>query len=510
MNNEVTPVLEMIDITKTFPGVLALDSANLSVRPGEVHGLIGENGAGKSTIIKTLAGIYKPDSGQIRIGDQVLPAVTPAQAHVNGLRFVHQELHLVPTFSVAESVFLGIEVSKAAGLRSRQMRARAEATLKDFLGVEMDGRTLIRDLGPAERKLVQIARALVEEGAKVVVFDEPTAPLASVEVERVLDGVRRLRNRGIGILYVSHYLGEITDICDRVTVFRNGANVALVEDIHDQSAGELISLMVGRDVDQLFPHRPAQSAASSPVIKTVDLSDDRSYQDVNLSIRPGEIIGVAGLLGSGSAELVDTLVGLRRPKRGELLVHGSAQRISSPAAALDKGIVLIPRDRRHDGLVLDLSIADNISLSTLGAVSPGGLVSGRKLRERAQSLIQKLDVRPPLPERATRLLSGGNQQKVVLARALAASAQFMILDEPTVGVDVGAKAEIYRLVAELAAQGTAILVSSNDPTEILGMCDRVLVMVRGRIVLESRSADLTRDELVSVMTGSSELSKETQ
>ena len=502
MSQPATTVLEMVDIFKTFPGVKALQAANLAVRPGEVHGLIGENGAGKSTIIKTLAGIYRPDSGHIRVSGTDVEEMTPAIAHAAGIRFVHQELHLVETFTVAESVFLGHETSSWYGLNNREMRRRAEKTLRESLGVELDGRTLIRDLGPAERKLIQIARALVDEGAKVIVFDEPTAPLASVEVGRVLAGIRRLRDAGIGVVYVSHYLGEITDICDRVTVFRNGRDVAVVDPITPDSARQLIKLMVGREVDQLFPEIDRDRPLGAPALELSALGDSRVFQGVDLTVRAGEIVGLAGLLGSGSSDVIDAIVGLRSVQSGAILFDGVARRISSPAKALDHGVVLIPRDRRRDGLVLAESVTANINLAALGDVSSAGLVSAARSRTKAEQLIAKLDIRPPHPQRQARLLSGGNQQKVVLARALAARARIIILDEPTVGVDIGAKAEIYSLIAELAEQGAAVLVSSNDPTEILGMCDRVAVMVRGRIVIDRSTDQLERDEVVALMTGS--------
>lgn len=494
------PALEMVDISKSFPGVKALDSASLTIMAGEVHGLVGENGAGKSTIIKTLAGVYQHDEGTIRIAGEAVTAMTPALVHERGIRFIHQELHLVPTFTVTEAVFMGHELHGPLGIKTREMRARAERTLSEVLGVHIDGRRLIRDLGPAERKLVQIARALVDDGARVVVFDEPTAPLAAVEVERVLEAIRRLRARGISILYVSHYLGEITDICDRVTVFRNGTDVGVVNEVDDTTGRELIRMMVGREIDQLFPDREPKPGELA--LEVQGLGDGRQFNDVSLTVAKGEVVGVAGLLGSGCEEFVDALVGLRMPKKGEIRIGGRKLKVTSPAVALQHGMVLIPRDRRHDGLVLDMSMTDNINLGTLEAVSTAGIVRRRKALDRATDMVEKLDIRPANPAAITRLLSGGNQQKVVLGRSLAADASVFILDEPTVGVDIGAKAEIYRLVADVADRGAAVLVSSNDPTEILGMCDRVVVMVRGEIVADARASSFTRDELVEKMTAS--------
>ena len=490
--------VELAGISKIFPGVKALDNATLSVAPGEVHGLIGENGAGKSTLIKILAGVYRHDAGSVRIHGEEVHDVTPGAMRRLGLRFIHQELHLVPHFTVAESVFLGQEEQRWYGIRHRHMRKRAAQVLHDLLGVDIDPGALIRDISPAERKLVQVARALVEPGARVVVFDEPTAPLAHAEVSRVLDAVRRLRDSGIAIVYVSHYLEEITGLCDRVTVFRNGTDVGVVEAVHDGDTSTLIRMMTGRDVGDLFPPRGEHS--ESVHLSVNGLSDGRTFTDVDLTVRAGEVVGIAGLLGSGAAELVDTLMGLRKARGGTVSIAGDKTRITSPAHALAAKMVLIPRDRRSDGLVLDFTVEDNISLSTLDEVSTFGLVKERAVRARAEDMIRRLDIRPPAPRQQARFLSGGNQQKVVLARALEADATVLIFDDPTVGVDIGAKAEIYRLIADLAAKGAAVVVSSNDPAEILGLCHRVEVIVRGRITASLATDALTHQDLVEAMT----------
>lgn len=492
--------LQMTEITKDFPGVRALDKANLEIRIGEIHGLVGENGAGKSTIIKSLAGVYQHDSGHITVEGRSIEQLTPVVAEELGIRFVHQELNLVPHFTVAESVFMGQELTTAAGLDFKAMRDRAAETLDSALGVTLNPKALIRDLSPAERKLVQIARALVKDGAQLIVFDEPTAPLAAAEVQKVLGAVRRLRDRGISVLYVSHYLGEITELCDRVTVFRNGTDVGVVDPVTAESGRELIRLMVGRDLEQLFPER--HGSPGQERLSVQSLGDQQKFRGVSFEVRAGEVVGLAGVLGSGCEEIVDALVGLRPVKEGAIVIGGRKKRLPSPAAALKQGIVLIPRDRRSDGLVLNLPVRDNINMATLSEVSPGGIVSRKAADTRAKEMVQQLDIRPADTARKARFLSGGNQQKTVLGRSLAAKAQVFILDEPTVGVDIGAKTEIYRLVSDLADEGRAVLVSSNDPAEILGLCDRVLVVVRGEIVSEHRAADLTRDELIERMTGS--------
>jgi ribose transport system ATP-binding protein len=492
-------VLEMSGISKRFPGVLALDDVNFSVSHGEIHGLVGENGAGKSTIIKCLAGMYVPDSGTVAIDGDPLDSVTAAEVAQRGIRFVHQELNLVPHFTVVESIFMGQEISGWGGVKRREMKKRARAILDDTLGVSLPLGALIRDISPAERKLVQIARALVLEGAKLVVFDEPTAPLAAGEVAKVLDAVRSLKQAGIAVVYVSHYLAEILDLCDRVTVLRNGRNAGHLDSPEAPSMAELIHLIVGRELADMFP--PRSQNIGGEALGVTALSDGKKFSDITLQVKQGEIVGLAGVLGAGCEEIVDTLIGLRRLKSGTLTLAGKKVSISSPASALKKGMVLIPRDRRNDGLVLDLQVDENISLSTYQQVAVAGLVSVKKVLARGREMISALDIRPPTPTRKARFLSGGNQQKVVLARSLAAQATMFIFDEPTVGVDVGAKSEIYRLIRELADQGAGVLISSNEPAELLGMCDRILVVVRGEIIAEHSSDELSRDSLVEQMTG---------
>lgn len=501
-------VLRMSGISKAFPGVQALDAVDLEVRRGEVHGLVGENGAGKSTIIKVLAGVYGRDAGHVEIDGEQVAHLTPAVVHDHGVRFIHQELHLVPHFTVAESVFMTQELAGPIGLRRREMRQRAERFLEESLGARLDGSALIRDLGPAERKLVQIARALIDGQARIVVFDEPTAPLAAAEIDRVFAAIEGLKRAGIAILYVSHYLAEITAICDRVTVFRNGLDVGVVEDIGANSGRELIGLMIGRDLGELFPPRSAP-ARGEAALEIEGLSDGARFHDVSLTVHRGEIVGLAGLLGSGREELVDAIIGLRRVRAGHVKVANEQLHVHAPADALAHGMALVPRDRRNDGLVLDMDVSNNINLATLDEVASFGWLSAEAARARARELVGRMDVRPDDPDMITRLLSGGNQQKVVLGRWLAADAEVFLLDEPTVGVDVGAKAEIYRLLDELAQAGAGLLVSSNDSTELLGICDRVIVLVRGRIVADLPSADLTLDRLVELTTGSGPRAEDT-
>lgn len=488
------------DIVKTFPGVRALDGASLEVRAGEVHGLVGENGAGKSTVIKILAGVYQPDSGAVSIGGRMLDAVTPKAVHDAGIRFIHQELHLVPHFTVAESVFMGQETGGLFGLDRKGLQRRAETFLRERLKVEIPGDRLVRDLGTAERKLVQIARALIDGKARIVVFDEPTAPLASEETSTVLRAIEALKAEGIAILYVSHYLNEINEVCDRATVFRRGRDVAVFDAIHEGSGPDLVAAMVGRELSHLYPDR-AERAAGEPGLDISGLSDGANFSGVSFSVRRGEIVGLAGLIGSGREELVDAIYGLRRAREGSIRLDGAPLRIRSAADAVKSGIVLVPRDRRNDGLVLPMTVAENVTLATLHETSVAGLVSASREKASAQAQIGRLDIRPANPAAVTRHLSGGNQQKVVLGRWLARKARAYLFDEPTVGVDVGAKSEIYTLMHGLAKDGAPVLVSSGDPAELIGVCDRILVMMRGRILTGISTEGLSVDRLVSITTG---------
>lgn len=502
----VETAFSLREIVKTFPGVRALDGASLEVRAGEVHGLVGENGAGKSTLIKVLAGVYHPDSGTITISGQKLDAITPRAVHEAGVRFIHQELHLVPHFTVAESVFMGQEVGGFFGLDRKGMQRRAEAFLRERLKVEIPGDRLIRDLRPAERKLVQIARALIDGKARIAVFDEPTAPLASDETSSVLRAIEALKAEGIAILYVSHYLNEINEICDRATVFRLGRDVAVFDDIHAGSGPELVAAMVGRELSDLYPARTGREK-TGPGLEISSLSDGASFSDVSFTVERGEILGIAGLIGSGREELIDTLYGLRHAKAGAVSLDGQTLRIRSAADAVKAGVVLVPRDRRNDGLVLPMTVAENVTLATLGQNSVAGLVSARRERASAEAQIRNLDIRPPSAGAITRFLSGGNQQKVVLGRWLAKKARAYLFDEPTVGVDVGAKSEIYALIHGLARDGAPVIVSSGDPAELVGICDRIIVMIRGRVVTGLSTDGLTVDRLVAISTGAVEVGK---
>jgi ribose transport system ATP-binding protein len=492
-------ILALKRVRKSFPGVLALDDANLSIRAGEVHGLVGENGAGKSTLIKVLAGVITRSGGEIVVDGAALEKVTPAQIHAAGVRFVHQELHLIAHFTVAETVFMGQELQGPFGLRTRTMRRAAESFLEETLNARIDPLTLVRDLGVAERKLVQIARALVDDKAKIVVLDEPTAPLANAEIEHLFSVIARLKQRGIAMIYVSHYLSEIAAICDRVTVLRNGRDVGVVDPVGPGDQRRIIALMIGRELADLYPVRTRRAA--EPVLRLENFSDGRYFRRVDLEVKRGQIIGLAGLIGSGREALMETIYGLKRAREGRLWLDGAPARIASPERTIRRGVVMAPGDRRHDGLVVDMTVADNVNLASFEDVAFCSLVDRRAAARRASALAERVDIRPRRVETIARNLSGGNQQKVVLARWLTKPSRLFLLDEPTLGVDIGAKAEIYRLIERLAAEGAGVLISSSDAAELVGLCDRVVVLLRGEIVADLDASALTLDRLVALTTG---------
>lgn len=500
--------LAMNQIGKSFANVTALNAVTLLLNPGEIHGLIGENGAGKSTLIKILAGVYQADSGSATLDGAPLPLGNPAAIEALGIRVIHQELNLIPHFTVAESVFLGQEYRTRWGaLDRRRMNAAAEAFFRDSWQLDINPRRLIRDLSLAERKLVQIARALIDGAAKLVVFDEPTAPLEAQEASLVSSAILRLREQGIGILYISHYLNEIAALCDRGTVLRNGEVVGYPDRELLQNTDALIKMMVGRDIEQLYT--PRQSSAqrvdtAAPVLSVRHLSDGVHLNDITFDIQPGEIVGVAGLLGAGRDVLVDLLYGLRRARGGTISIDGQPKRLRTPYQAARAGMALVPRDRRHQGLILPFSTADNINLASLPETATLGWEHRGRALEKARSWIDRLSIRPGRPELPVRFMSGGNQQKAILARWLGTDARLFILDEPTLGVDIGARSDIYQRTRELADRGRGVLVSSSDAPELLGLCDRILVMWRGELVANLPTRGLTLDALLVTINGGQE------
>jgi rhamnose transport system ATP-binding protein len=492
------PLLEVRDIEKTFPGVRALSGVSFEVRAGEVHALLGENGAGKSTLIKIISGVYEPDGGSILIGGRETRFTSPEDAKRAGVATIYQELLLFPELTVAENIFLGHAPRAGMGrIDWRAMRARAEALLASLEIDDLEANQVVGALSVGNRQRVEILRALSHD-ARILIMDEPTAALTESDVTRLFDIVRRLRARGVGIVYISHRLDEIFAIGDRVTVLRDGAYVG-ARNVADTNASELVQMMVGRRIDNLFPKTTVPIGA--PVLEARDIVRHPMTKSVSLTVRAGEIVGLAGLVGSGRSELAQTLFGITPAESGEIRLMGEGVTIRSAEGARSKGIAYVPEDRGVQGLVRPMSVLHNFSLAALGALSRAGFIDRGAERRMAEEGVQRFRVKTSSVEEIAGRLSGGNQQKIVLGKWLANNPKLLILDEPTRGIDVGAKAEIHRLMSELAGAGVAILMISSELPEVLGMSDRVLVMREGRFVAEFDRAHATSETVGAAMMG---------
>ena len=492
------PLLDMAGVVKVFPGVRALDGVDLDVRAGEVHALLGQNGAGKSTLIKVLAGAHQPDEGTITWRGEKIRLGSPAAATRHGIATIHQELELVDGLSVAENIYLGHERSRGGVMR------RAEATSLTTELMRRLGHTGMRpglevgSLSSAGKQIVSMARALSHD-ARLIVMDEPSAVLDSGEVDNLFRVVRQLTAQGVAIVYISHRLEEIRQIGDRVTVLKDGRTVATGLPVQSTPTPELIRLMTGRTLESVFPPRPGVADPSAAVLSVEGLSRHGEFEDVHLSVGAGEIVGLAGLVGSGRSEILETIYGARRPSSGTVTVGGKKLRGGSVVAAVRAGVGLAPEERKSQALLLDQAIARNISLSTLSRFSRFGFVDHAAETAAARQQADALQLRPAGVERAARTLSGGNQQKVVLARWLLRGCRVLLLDEPTRGVDVGARSEIYALVRRLADDGVAVVVVSSEIDEVLGLADRVLVLREGRVVHEGAAADIDEHRVLDLV-----------
>jgi len=487
---------------KHFGGARALSGASLAVRHGTVHGLVGQNGAGKSTLIKVLAGLHRLDQGSIEIDGQQHDTLTPHLAEELGIHFIHQDRLLVPTFTVGEALFLGREprIPGTPFLDRRAMQRQAAEILDRYFGLRLPNSALIADLSTAEKQIVQITRALLH-GPKILVFDEPTAALVRREADILFSLIRRLRDEGITIIYISHYLGEIEALCDEVTILRNGIDVATLA-VRDTSAAAIASLMIERDIGEMFPKR--KLATGAPVLSVSRLSSPGKYQDVSFHVGQGEIVGVTGLLGSGAKELLRALFGLEAPQSGEIVAGGKPVRFKRPSDAVRDHLALVPEDRRGNGIALDLSVTENTTIASLRRFTHLGFLDRAGERAEVDELIERLQVKTSGRDALLRSLSGGNQQKVAIAKWLSRHSEIYLLDEPTVGVDVGSKVEIYRLIGDLAARGAGVLVLSTDLAELVGITDRILVLFRGRVVKEFVSSETSPDAVLAEATGSLE------
>ncbi|WP_146585964.1 sugar ABC transporter ATP-binding protein [Puniceibacterium confluentis] len=491
------PVLRLSGITKTFPGVRALSGVELALYPGQVTALVGENGAGKSTLVKILTGIYQPDEGRIEVDGTEIRFPTATAASNAGVTAIHQETVLFDDLSVAENIYLGHAPRGRFGLIDwAGMNAGAQDILTR-IGARLDPRTPLRDLGIASKHLVAIARALSIE-ARVVVMDEPTAALSQAEIEELYELVDRLKSDGKAILFISHKFDEIFRIADRYTVFRDGE---MVDDglIADVSENQLVEKMVGRAVDTIFPER--HRAVGDEILTVAGYAHPTEFADINFKLRRGEILGFYGLVGAGRSEFMQALFGVTRPSKGAVRIDGKIAVIRSPAQAVARGIVYVPEDRGKQGAITAMPIFQNVTLPSLGRTSRSGFLNLAEEFALARTYSERLDLRAAALDQPVGELSGGNQQKVVIAKWLATRPKVIILDEPTKGIDVGSKAAVHAFMAELAAEGLSVIMVSSEIPEILGMSDRVIVMREGRIAAEFDREGLTPEKLVRAAAG---------
>ena len=488
------PFLVARGLTKRFPGVLALDGVDFDLRAGEIHVLLGENGAGKSTLVKVLSGVMRPDEGELLLDAVPVRLDPPSVARAMGIGTVYQELALAPDMTVTQNIFLGRETvaGRIGMLDTRTMRREARRLLR-LLDVELDPDTAVRRLSLASRQVIEIVRALAWH-SRALIMDEPTSALSAHESEELFTRIARLKSEGVGIVYISHRLEEIERIADRVTVMRDGRVVA-ARSRADLDTAELIRLMVGRELSEAFPARAVRAGAE--LLRVEHLSVRGRVSDVGFTVHEGEVLGIAGLVGAGRSETLRCLVGLEQDGNASVFVRGRSVLINGPRDALRARIGLVPEDRHVQGLVLPMSVEQNIVLGAMPSCSRGGFLRFGCLAELARRYVARLRIRIASPRVRVATLSGGNQQKVVFARALAAGSEVLLLDEPTRGIDVGSKVEIYQLIAELAAAGKAIVVVSSELTELLGLADRIVVMRQGHVSATFAKADATQEKILA-------------
>jgi len=488
-------VLSLENITKRYPGVLALNNVSLDFVEGEVHALLGENGAGKSTLIKAVAGAINIDDGIIHVGGQDHEQMTPHFSRSMGIEVIYQEFNLVPTLSAAENIFIGDRVSEKPLVDYGAMRSKA-LELFDLFKVDINPNTLVRNLSPAQKQIVEIAKA-VSKDVKILIMDEPSAPLSVSEVEHMFEIVNQLKQSGVTVIYISHRLEEVFRISDRVSVLRDGEYVA-TKLTKDTDRKELISLMVGRELKETYPPRANPLGEIALEVKNLTGNGDH---DISFAVRQGEILGISGLVGAGRTELAMLLYGAVPSESGEIWVDGKQIRMRSPQDAIQQGLGLLTEDRKNKGLFLEMGVGWNISFPIVRRLSKYGVVDTKTEKDITEQYRQRIDIKTPTMEQRVINLSGGNQQKVVLAKTLAAESDILIFDEPTRGIDVGAKQEIYQLMCELADNGHAILMISSDMEELLGMSDRIIVLSEGKLAGEVQKEQFSQDYILDLASG---------
>jgi rhamnose transport system ATP-binding protein len=495
-----TPLVELRGVSKSYGGVHALSDVSFGIQAASVHALIGENGAGKSTVVKILTGVIRADEGDVLVDGEAISVADPVAAHRHGILAMYQEPTVFQDLTVAENVFAGRHPrTRVHAIDWAEMRRRARDLLGE-LGADFGPDRPVRGLGVADRQLLEIAKALSSD-ARLLIMDEPTAALSPPEVERLFQIVHRLRDRGVSILFISHRLEEVEAIADTITVLRDGTHVA-TRPAGQLPRGEMVQLMVGRSLDQLFPKEDAE--ISDVVFRAENLGRRGVFANVSFELRRGEIVGLAGFVGAGRTEVARAIFGIDTLEAGRISIEGRPFHPWSPRAALKRGLAYLPEDRLTQGLVQPMSIAANASMAVLPQLTPAGLLRPRAERSLARRFMDQLRIRATSPAQVVRSLSGGNQQKVVLSKWLAAEPRILILDEPTHGVDVGTKADVHRTISHLATEGLSILLISSELPEILGMSDRVLVMREGRLVAEFDRAEATPERVIAAAAGMSE------
>jgi len=492
------PFIELKGVSKIFPGVIALDKIDIDVYPGEVLGLVGENGAGKSTLIKLLTGAYTNDLGKILVEGNEVSIQGPKQAMNLGITAIYQELNIVKDLSVAENVFLGRELkNKGFPLTNIKEMARKSRELLSELGQEIDPHMNVAKLGMGKKQMVEIAKALSVQ-TKLLIMDEPTSSLSAKEVKELLRTIKELKEKGIAVIFISHRLDEIFDVCDRVTVMRDGKKVKTLP-INEVDEDKLIRLMVGRDLKDQFPK--VKSSIGEEALRIENYTSDNVFKDVSFKVNKGEILGLSGLVGAGRTEVARAIFGIDRKELGKTYISGEKVDIKSPKDAMKHGIAFLTEDRKGQGLVLDNTVTFNMNLASLKKCKSGGLLNYKKLKEKTMENIKKLDINPPSDTFVVRKLSGGNQQKVVIAKWLNTEANIFIFDEPTRGIDVGAKVEVYNVMNELVLNGAAVIMISSELPEILGMSDRIIVMHEGKVTKEIKREDATQENIMLAASG---------
>jgi len=485
-------ILQLRSLTKTYPGVVALDDVTLDIARNEVHALVGENGAGKSTLIKACTGAVAPDSGTIVVGGAEFSSMTPRRAREHGIAAIYQDFNLVGELSVAENIFLGRAVRKGIVI-DRKAMVNASRVILDQLGIHINPNELVKNLTIAYRQIVEIAKAISQD-ARVLIMDEPSAPLTSAEVERLFIMVGTLKAAGVTIVYISHRLDEVVRLSDRVTVIRDGRKIGTLR-TRDTDVNQLVRLMVGRELKDTYPARTA--AITEEVVLDVRNVHGNGLSDISFQIRRGEVLGLAGLIGAGRTELAELIFGVKPRTAGTVIFKGKHVAPRSPREAIDLGIGLVPEDRKRQGALLSMNVKSNISMAILERISFASVVNGKQEETIARAYCEELRIRTPGLEEALENLSGGNQQKVILAKWLAAGPELIILDEPTRGIDVGARHEIYKLVNALVASGKSVLMISSEMEELMGMADRIFVLSEGRMAGVLNREEFDQERIMS-------------